>query len=1096
MDCKGLQSDCGAGGAFTKRLWSDCVGGGFLRRIDDVGEEEDEEEDVDESVGRIQSAGVSLQESVYSSKSPRVSWQEYVVRMCDWYGWLICLVGLASRRRPSARTVDVEEHVLHHIQDHEGVKYAVVYRKFKMNMRYPFSAQLAQELAIIDAYVLWTFKVTSTRDATINLGNAHAQADENHHATQSRKQLFGRKCAYSNEIPDLLEDVILVHRRVAWFKHESAPAHCSHTARTYMDATYLGQWIGSVSLLVSHLGERSSKPDRSLSDFRILESYRTMPLVSGFSRGSPVSPSFHSGAAPYLPQSPSLAIKSSLLRNSEHGIGGNGTEIFGRVMAVDSVDCFAHASLFLRSTIPSRRKMSQHIAIEVPTKFRNLCLTIVTYCYPLHLARAVNFRYEWSGAIGGLASITTPPPPTAEETDRRRKNILGIRTLGTTRELEKLLDDVLRLYTFLSGPAASSPCRGHLAEYGSEDKCGQRHDAGGRGVRGVNRREGVKSDDRIQRPGEPLQELWQDIVRLTHLSLEGFSEDGRDVIAVDFFVDAITDTDVRQALRLASPHSMQDALVRALKTTMKDIATRVIARKPSLCPPTSGILELWPNRSLENPVPPKELQDPAVRREYDRELVKKTGECGRGLFELRRGYDTYPSSAEAARMGCNPRLVIEETVKERLHEQLELTAAVTPIQNTGPSKPLETREVQFTDELAHMHLREKEDSQGPGDLHIPMSRGVKSDTQCGPRVVDDSFKEGRLVYQISKRVNDFSFKFCRRDSLKEKSRFVHIDRLAFYEDTDVGWSGATHLDPPLRDRRTHCIVDSFFWEGHEWLTAAKPGYRHSSSLPMLKKPTGDNIHGATYNLPTSGPLLRNQLNTKHIRTISGPCVAAVVHWLSAFGLPPNSVLSCVTGVTPSLVSKDLSNEVKASASMPSRHEMAPYQHVTITGPLNVATAWDDHHLDHMAVMDLTASSIQLARHWSTAMGMDQFESMVQHCLLRAGLVTCMTLCGIPLLRSTIGYNMRSRLLHIEGNINSNRYIRDVLEPDVLPLLQANPHTVFPQDNAWPHVARNVQAFSSERRVPLLSCLHIRLKCFPLNMSGIWLVGDLFVMGLH
>ena len=59
---------------------------------------------------------------------------------------------------------------------------------------------------------------------------------------------------------------------------------------------------------------------------------------------------------------------------------------------------------------------------------------------------------------------------------------------------------------------------------------------------------------------------------------------------------------------------------------------------------------------------------------------------------------------------------------------------------------------------------------------------------------------------------------------------------------------------------------------------------------------------------------------------------------------------------------------------------------------------------------------------------------------------------------TIGYNMRSLLLRIESNLNSNRYIREVLQPEVLPLLQATPHAIFQQDNVRPHVARIVQAF--------------------------------------
>ena len=57
----------------------------------------------------------------------------------------------------------------------------------------------------------------------------------------------------------------------------------------------------------------------------------------------------------------------------------------------------------------------------------------------------------------------------------------------------------------------------------------------------------------------------------------------------------------------------------------------------------------------------------------------------------------------------------------------------------------------------------------------------------------------------------------------------------------------------------------------------------------------------------------------------------------------------------------------------------------------------------------------------------------------------------------IGYSMWSHVLHIEGNLNSNRYIREVLRPEVLPVLQATPHAIFQQDNALPHMARIVQS---------------------------------------
>ena len=59
--------------------------------------------------------------------------------------------------------------------------------------------------------------------------------------------------------------------------------------------------------------------------------------------------------------------------------------------------------------------------------------------------------------------------------------------------------------------------------------------------------------------------------------------------------------------------------------------------------------------------------------------------------------------------------------------------------------------------------------------------------------------------------------------------------------------------------------------------------------------------------------------------------------------------------------------------------------------------------------------------------------------------------------AAIGYNMRSRLLRIEGNMSSNRYIKEVLQPEVLPLLQATPHAISQQDNGRSHAARIVQA---------------------------------------
>ncbi|KAJ8891888.1 hypothetical protein PR048_004444 [Dryococelus australis] len=55
------------------------------------------------------------------------------------------------------------------------------------------------------------------------------------------------------------------------------------------------------SLLAYHQGEPGSISGRVTPDFRKLESCRTMPLVSGFSRESSVSPPFCSDAAPFSP---------------------------------------------------------------------------------------------------------------------------------------------------------------------------------------------------------------------------------------------------------------------------------------------------------------------------------------------------------------------------------------------------------------------------------------------------------------------------------------------------------------------------------------------------------------------------------------------------------------------------------------------------------------------------------------------------------------------------------------------------------------------------------------------------------------------------
>ncbi|GFX77289.1 transposable element Tcb2 transposase [Trichonephila clavipes] len=53
----------------------------------------------------------------------------------------------------------------------------------------------------------------------------------------------------------------------------------------------------------------------------------------------------------------------------------------------------------------------------------------------------------------------------------------------------------------------------------------------------------------------------------------------------------------------------------------------------------------------------------------------------------------------------------------------------------------------------------------------------------------------------------------------------------------------------------------------------------------------------------------------------------------------------------------------------------------------------------------------------------------------------------------IAYNTWSTLVLIYGTVIDQRYVHDILQPHVLPLIQRLPGTIFQQDNAQPHTAR-------------------------------------------
>jgi len=57
----------------------------------------------------------------------------------------------------------------------------------------------------------------------------------------------------------------------------------------------------------------------------------------------------------------------------------------------------------------------------------------------------------------------------------------------------------------------------------------------------------------------------------------------------------------------------------------------------------------------------------------------------------------------------------------------------------------------------------------------------------------------------------------------------------------------------------------------------------------------------------------------------------------------------------------------------------------------------------------------------------------------------------------ISHTRRSALVRVEGTLNARRYVDNILEPHLLPLL-ADPGGVFQQDNARPHTARLTMDF--------------------------------------
>ena len=61
----------------------------------------------------------------------------------------------------------------------------------------------------------------------------------------------------------------------------------------------------------------------------------------------------------------------------------------------------------------------------------------------------------------------------------------------------------------------------------------------------------------------------------------------------------------------------------------------------------------------------------------------------------------------------------------------------------------------------------------------------------------------------------------------------------------------------------------------------------------------------------------------------------------------------------------------------------------------------------------------------------------------------------------------SSLLRTEGYLYSNKYVCEVLQPEVVPFLQGIHGAIFQQDNARPHVAKSVRDFCPALRMQFL-----------------------------
>ncbi|GFU00182.1 transposable element Tcb2 transposase [Trichonephila clavipes] len=88
----------------------------------------------------------------------------------------------------------------------------------------------------------------------------------------------------------------------------------------------------------------------------------------------------------------------------------------------------------------------------------------------------------------------------------------------------------------------------------------------------------------------------------------------------------------------------------------------------------------------------------------------------------------------------------------------------------------------------------------------------------------------------------------------------------------------------------------------------------------------------------------------------------------------------------------------------------------------------------------------------------------------------------------IAYNIQSPLVLIHATMTAQRYVHDILQPHVLPLMQRLPGAIFQQNNASPHMARAHKTVSA-LLLPFLGSPDSQI-CLQSRISGIIWDGEL------